>query len=161
MSIFVSVGWRYAVVAYVNKHDQLCEIAVCEIEKLSVIADGFEIVTLQNDTNILSVCYCSPDGNFSNFLSPLDRLFVFVYANEYMLWIGGDFNTDNLINSKNQGDLEARLECNGFCNVESPNHTTSTASYLIDLFVTNVRTNLISTGALLSDVSDHFQCCYF
>lgn len=73
-----------------------------------------------------------------------------------------DLNTDMLINLKNQIDLSELVGCDDFCNIiDSPTRVTSTTSSLIGLFITSANTDLISAGALLSNVCDHFPVFVF
>lgn len=57
------------------------------IQDFSVITIKFEVVAVQNDSNIFCAIYHSPEGNVSGFITFLCQLLDFVTLKKYHLFL--------------------------------------------------------------------------
>lgn len=99
-------------VAIYARNDNKCE----RIFNYSMTTDDYEILTLRNDNQILSVLYRPPNGSIEKFLDCLEDLFDYANINNLKLTCGGDFNI-NVLEIDSAHKLNIRLQSSGFNNL--------------------------------------------
>lgn len=129
-----------------------CEI----IPQFSAMTHDYEIFTIKLQGTLLAVCYRPPSGSLTPFLEYLETLLDFVNNNKLNVICGGDVNINMLKCDPSQVKLDVLLKSNGCRNVITlPTRLAVNSSSLIDIFVTNLHSEYIRTGVLVSDLSDH------
>lgn len=78
----------------------------CEpISEFTQITDDFEFLCVSHKDYVFAVVYRPPSGDVSKFVSFFDTFCNFVAENRYVLFLGGDFNINMLVNTTAQRDL--------------------------------------------------------
>lgn len=129
----------------------------CDIlARYTEMTDDFEILTVRSNNLVFSVVYRPPSACFDKFSSFLDRYLEFISLNKLTLFLGGDFNVNTLLHSTLSSQLDNIISSNGFMNViQSPTRINISCSSALDLFVTNISTDVHDAGTIISDISDH------
>lgn len=135
----------------------------CELmSEFSCISPLYEILTVRCGTSVFCVCYRPPSNNVRLFFSFLDSLLEFVSEKKYALILGGDLNINMLAESSVKLELESMLSSHYCQNViTAPTRITSQSSTLLDLFITNFDTSLVTAGTLIHNISDHMPIFMF
>lgn len=77
--------------------------------------------------------------------------------NKLKLYLSGDSNINMNADYVESREFTAILEANGLFNaVRTPTRMSCESSTLLDLFITNGNLDNVTTGEILSDISDHF-----
>lgn len=128
----------------VAKHKK-CEI-LPEFSKTTV---DYEILTLKNKQEIISVLYRPPTGNVARFLEFYEDFLEFICKNNLRLISGGDFNINMLEENNCVRDFSTKLVSSGFINViKTPTRITCSTSSMLDLIVTNLDTEIYNAGTV-------------
>lgn len=126
------------------------------VSEFCKIEDDYEILTIRDNLDVLSVVYRPPNGNILRFLEFFEYFLEYVSANKYRLVCGGDFNINVLDRNPSVCYFTNRLFSAGFVNlINTPTRVTQTTSSCLDLLITNVDTFVLEAGTISSDVSDH------
>lgn len=126
------------------------------VSAFCTIEDDYEILTIRENLDVLSVVYRPPNGNILRFLDFFERFLEYVSANKYRLVCGDDFNINILDSNLNVHDFTNRLCSAGFVNViNTPTRVTQTTCSCLDLLIANIDTLVLDAGTISSDVSDH------
>lgn len=76
--------------------------------------------------------------------------------NQYQLILGGDFNIDMLANNNTTIEFNTLLNVHSCENViMSPTRITTESETLLDLFITNFKTDSLKSGTIAYALSDH------
>lgn len=138
------------------------ELNVSIIDEFSVSNANFEVLSVRSRSNIFCVVYRPPDANIHTFFCFLEEYFDFIRSNKYSLFLAGDFNIDMLKTSRDQIELSALLQSNGFVNtIVNSTRITHSSNTLIDLFITNTDRKNLCSGSIASDMSDHLPIFTF
>lgn len=139
-------------VAMLIKNKTACE----PIEMLCKATDDFEVLSVLTENTVFSVIYRPPNTNIAAFFEFLESTLSFVTENGYKCVIGGDINIDMLKHSSCVSSLSNLMASYNHYNViDSPTRITSSSATLLDIFITNCTQEIISSGVITSDVSDH------
>ena len=125
--------------------------------------DNSQVITVEikidGQRNILITCiYKPPDVNVNDFNQALDNYLSLLAKENKISYLMSDFNID-LFKIKTHEPTEAFYNIMRSYNhqplIYRPTRVTSTSATLIDNIFTN-DTKIISSGIILSDISDHF-----
>lgn len=132
------------------------------LERFTVSVKEYEILTMCLNNTIFAVCYRPPKGCVAIFLNFLESLISFATSQHLNIVLGGDLNINMLSVDASQMSLDLLLRTHGLLNaIKMPTRVTITSSSLIDLFITNHDPSMITSGVIISDISDHlpiFMC---
>lgn len=131
--------------------------SACEIlNQFSVITYDYEFLSVIQNNTVFAVCYRPPNGSVTSFLEFLETFLVFINDNKFNLIYGGDININMMKNDSPKLRLDTLLEMNACWNTISlPTRVTENSSSLIDVFITNLSSEVINAGVFASDLSDH------
>lgn len=120
------------------------------------VTDDYEILTLRDNTEFITVVYRPPRGNTHRFFTYLESFLDYISVNSFNLICGGDFNINISENTHETATFKNILSSTGFTNLigTATRVTLATASPL-DLIITNVETRVLHAGTLASGLSDH------
>ena len=111
------------------------------------------------DNIVLAIVYRPPGQNVNEFLSSLEIPLSAISRENKQCLVIGDFNIDLLASSSQHvnsfTDLLMSFSCTPL--ILNPTRITQDSATLIDNIFTNNTDNILRTGILLNDVSDHFS----
>lgn len=103
------------------------------------ICNDYEILTLKESMNIVSVVYRPPNGNFKHFIDFSEQFLEYVRVNRFRLICGGDYNINTLDDICNARNFASVLSSSGFTNVIStPTRITVSSISALDFLITNI-----------------------
>lgn len=151
---------------FLNRHDRrgggvlqfVSEQLSCSLlSDFSKINIDYEALTLQYKTYVFAVIYRPPNGNLKIFFDFLDRLLDFVSTNGLRVIIGGDCNINLLQNTAATREFQVLIESFSCRNVISePTRISCHSESLLDLFLTNNMNDDVTSGRVITCLSDHF-----
>lgn len=129
----------------------------CEIlPAFSMSTEDFEIISVQNSKELISVLYRPPTGNVAHFLEFYETFLEYVCQSGLRLINGGDFNINLLEENTSATALQMTLLSSGFLNViKTATRITTSRPSMLDLMITNIDTTVCNAGTVASDISDH------
>lgn len=128
----------------------------CLVSDFSTVTDDYEIVTVKNRSDVISVLYRPPSGNIARFMEFYESFLDYVCDNNLRLICAGDFNINMLEECNSVFEFNDILVSSGFKNlIITPTRITRTTSSVLDLLVTNIDTTVYNSGTIVSDISDH------
>ena len=109
---------------------------------------------------IIAIVYRPPGQNINDFLSSLETSLSAISREKKQCFLIGDFNIDLLTSTPNQyvnnfTDLLTSFACTPL--ILNPTRITQGSATLIDNIFTNNTNNVLRTGILVNDVSDHLS----
>lgn len=126
------------------------------VEEFSRATADFEVLTVKNGAKVYSVMYRPPHASVSNFFTFLDSYLSYFNDDASTVILGGDINIDCLQQSTSHDELSRILDANSYINAISlPTRIQPTSSTLLDVFITNISPEHLSSGVISSSVSDH------
>lgn len=126
------------------------------VDEFTVSNINYEILTVVDGSKMFSVIYRPPNADPQAFLCFLETFLDFASINKYSLFLGGDFNIDQIKTSKPGNEFLSILESCGFKNVITvPTRITPSSESLVDLIITNTGNFVGNSGTLAYEISDH------
>ena len=152
-------------VALYVKQELACKFLSC---KSLVVDDLFECCTLEilisGHRNIIVSCiYRCPGSNTDIFSEHIVQLF-FELTMRKTVFLCGDFNIDILKHKVNQGTksfLDTMYSIGLYPLIDRPTRISNHSFTLIDNVFTNVTNHKVTSGILVSDISDHLPIFVF
>lgn len=98
----------------------ICTLACkrCRIlPNLSGVTDDSEVLTIQNQNQIISVVYRPPNSNMKNFTDYFDQILEYASLNKCSFLCSGDFNTNTLDHTATVHDFNMNILSCGFVNL--------------------------------------------
>lgn len=128
-----------------------------------VIDDVLECITVElrigNMKNIIVSCiYRAPGTNIDMFTDQLESMIKTVRNTNKTIFICGDFNIDLLKYNTNNGTthfVDMLFSLGIYPLIDKPSRITDHSATLIDNIFTNELNNSITSGLLITDISDH------
>ena len=117
-------------------------------------------IQIPNDKNIIiGIIYRPPDLNIPAFINSFDSVLSKINSEGKKVWLTGDFNI-NLLNfnhhSLTNDFLNLLLSYSFFPLISKPTRITKNSKTLIDNIFCNCFNPYITSGLLVTDISDHF-----
>ena len=152
-------------VALYVKQELACKFLSC---KSLVVDDLFECCTLEilisGHRNIIVSCiYRCPGSNTDIFSEHIVQLF-FELTMRKTVFLCGDFNIDILKHKVNQGTksfLDTMYSIGLYPLIDRPTRISNHSFTLIDNVFTNVTNHKVTSGILVSDITDHLPIFVF
>lgn len=132
---------------------ELPNIKITSCESLFI-----KIETQRNSFVTVGCIYSSPTNRDTReFIDSLDDALQSLTAANQKSIIAGDFNID-LLTLKPHDQYYSAIASNNFQNlIQFPTRKTDHSETLIDHIITNMETQLFSSGIIMDDISDHFM----
>ena len=106
---------------------------------------------------LIGVIYRHPNSNLNSFLENFDLTLHKINKNKCQSIIMGDFNVNLLNETPFVTNYKNTIARNAFFSVVNiPTRVTETTKTAIDHILTNITSEEIKPGVLLTDISDHF-----
>ena len=152
-------------VALYVKQELACKFLSC---KSLVVDDLFECCTLEilisgHRNSIVSCIYRCPGSNTDIFSEHIVQLF-FELTMRKTVFLCGDFNIDILKHKVNQGTksfLDTMYSIGLYPLIDRPTRISNHSFTLIDNVFTNVTNHKVTSGILVSDITDHLPIFVF
>lgn len=127
------------------------------LTEFTAITPDYEALALIQDNHVYVVLYRPPDGCIEKFYVFLEKLLNFVGTNKLYVVIGGDCNINLLQSNSTSRSFKLLLDSYA-CTVtlNEPTHVGVHSESLLDIFITNNRNDCVTSGSVISDISDHF-----
>lgn len=126
------------------------------IEDFSLLSPHAESLLVHLGSLLVAVVYRPPSGDMSTFLSFLGDMLDFLCGTGLPFFIMGDVNINSIGNDIHAADLLNLLASCGCSNkIKLPTRITAESATSLDCCLTNLNSNDVRTGILLSDMSDH------
>lgn len=90
-------------------------------------------------------------------LSFIDSFLAYDNAHNQDIILGGDVNLNLLVSTSISNELQTIISANGFINaITRPMKVTPTCASLLDIFITNMNSDLIFGDVIITGIADNF-----
>lgn len=117
-------------------------------------------IEIKNDKGksiIVGIIYCPPDSDLNIFNNKLEEILLYINKLNKDCVLLGDFNIDVSKDDAVKNDFINILHSSSFFpTINIFTRVTNTSTTVIDNIVTNIRNVKLESGALLSDITDHY-----
>lgn len=136
-----------------NMHADVCDLAVNDnhIDSLFI-----EIKNDKGKSIIVGVIYRSPDSDLNIFNNKLEEMLLHINKLNKDCVLLGDFNIDVSKDDAVKNDFINTLHSSSFFPTINIFTRVTNTTTVIDNIVTNIRNVKLESGALLSDITDHY-----
>lgn len=137
-----------------NMHADVCDLAVNDNHTDSLFV---EIKNDKGKNTIVGVIYRPPDSDLNIFNTKLEEILLHLNRTNKDCVLLGDFNIDVSKDDAAKNDFINTLHSSSFFpTINIFTRVTNTSRTIIDNIITNIRNVKLESGALLSDISDHY-----
>ncbi|KAM9816277.1 uncharacterized protein ACBT44_010682 [Syngnathus typhle] len=133
-----------------------------------VIADNHsdslfvEISGKSRKTLIIGIIYCPPDADLEIFRTKLEEALFSINDNNKSCVLLGNFNVDLSKDDTAKNDFINTLHSSSFFpTINAYTRVTHSTKSIIDNFITNFQNATLTSGTVLSEISDHFPFVLF